>query len=484
MKHLKALAIFFLSFAVDSYAQDEALSDGKVHGYFMSPAGLATNHGTIESPWDIKSALETQEIPAGATLYALPGVYPRNAGVGANVYAIKHCGIVIKPFESHFDDPYTVVVEAGIQFAAGSNDNVIENIMVTNPTKLPFAEPTAAGSPYPGHPAPEPGGWGYWAAGGTFTSATNSGNSFRYCVASGGAGGFSAFQSRSLTIEGCIAFGVGWEAVDRRHGHCYYLQNPSNAPGDRNFFTSNIGSTSQDRLPNADGRLAFCFFSTKPNMQNWAVTKSYAKGSILCQSERAIAQNMLYSDIVGEAARIGTAQGANGGDNAAWGRPSRADTGITLRDILYVNGRKVADNCNITDLTQSNIRQVKTRAAWYVTQMDQPDAFSFTESGTHLDAVAGKVRDEYRVHVMPNDPKQAHVYIVDFDNDGKVDVDLATHGFAGTTDSFASFHYKTPGKVASTGDLIGGTVIAFTIVETNPVTSLLDSTEAYIVRLK
>ncbi|MCB1094654.1 MAG: hypothetical protein KDN22_03650 [Verrucomicrobiae bacterium] len=483
MKSVKAPVIFILVYGA-ILAGPPVVKAEEASDYFISPSGLASNLGTRESPWDIKSAFETQTIPAGATLYALPGVYPENSGTSANFYSINHTGIVIKPHESRYDDPYTVEVRAGIQFAAGSNDNVIESFVVTNPSALPLAEPTSAGSPYPGHPASAPKGWDFWAAGGTFTSATNKGNSFRYCVASGGAGGFSAFQSRSLTIEGCIAFDTGWDAVDRRHGHCYYLQNPSNAPTDRNFFTCNIGSTSQDRLPDADGRLVFNFFTTTPNLQNWSVTNSYAKGSILCQSEKALAQNMLYSDVIGEAARIGTAPGANGGDNASWGRPSSADKNITLRDILYVNGRKVADNCNITGLSQTNIRQAKTRAAWYVTQMDQPDAFPVVEFGTHLDAVSEQVGDEYRLHVMPNDPKQAHVYIVDFDNDGKVDVDLATHGFAGTSDTYASFHYKNPGNVISTGELIGGTVIALTIVESNPVTSLLDSTEAYIVRLK
>lgn len=488
--------VYSITYTVTDSGGNTVISSRSVEvvaaGYYASPTGLPGNPGTFESPWDIQSALETQTIPAGETLYLKPGTYFARPASGANslasvdypgqtvnAYEVNHSDITIRPYGVTCDDPYPVTLQFGL-IVKGDN-TTIEGFRATNPTTFPLPQPAPAGSPYPGFPAAAPAGWAYWESGGHFKTdgaAPTTGITFRNNVVSGGSGGFSSFQCTALTLEGNIAFNVGWIAVDRRHGHPFYLQNPSNLLADLNTYRNNIASTSNRRDNSLSGSFAMHFYATTPDEQNWLVVDSYVKGSAIYQSDTGIAQNATYSNILGEAAAIGTSAGANGGDNMSWGRAANADDLLTLEDITYVNGRKVADNEIWTNLTQSNIRQVKTRADWYVTEMDQPPGFALTEVGTHVEA---PIPDEYQFNVI--DLKLAHAYIADFDDDGEVTIDLATGGFATVADEYCVYHYANPTVPVVSGSLSGGTTITLQIAETNSATGLLDSTDAYIIRL-
>jgi hypothetical protein len=452
-------------------------------GFFVSPAGLSSNDGTFDSPWDLLSAVDgTHSIPAGETLYLLDGDYPKNSSNPANVYDVVLDGVTITPLNSTYQNPYPAKIAAGIHLGDDADGNTLRNLFCYNPTPKPFSEPTEGGSPWPGFPDPAPTGWEFWQGGGTISSGKNSGNVILNCVATGGAGGFSSFKSRRIRYEGCIAFLVGWRAVDRRHGHPYYLQNPSNAAADRNRFRASIGSVTEYRVPSKTGRIAFNFFSTTAHQQNWEISESYAKGSGIFQSQNLFARNAVYRDIVFEAAAVGLAPGAQGGDNITFGRPTSADEGISITNLLALNGRKVADNANLKGLTQTNIRQVRTRREWYVKEMDGPPAFEGLESGTFIDAMANPIPDEAFVWRMPSDSKVCHAYIVDFSGDGKVSVDLSAVAAAG--DAYCAYHYRSADIASSTGSLPEGVKITLSVVDFNVQLGSLDTSDAYVIRFQ
>ena len=462
-------------------------------GYFFSPTGLSTNTGSYSSPWDIKSALDgTQTIPIGETLWALPGTYPPRAATGPdsiasttypgqteNKYEINLTGVTIRAYGATAVAPYPAIFQFGLSVVDGADDNTLHGLWTESTTAFPLTEPTIAGSPYPGNPAAAPAGWAYWASSGGIGIGVNSGTTLRDCVVQGAAGGVSAFQATDLTLEGVTATNRGWVATDRDHGHPLYLGNPSNAVADRNTLVRCIASTSEVRVASTTERVALHYYRESVNEQNWDILKTWAKGTAKFQSLNFVLQNMICEALIVEAARVGTAPGTNGGDNCSWGRPSQLDDDVTLTNITTVNARKVADNDIITNLTQTNIRSIKTRSAWYPTQMDQPPAFGLTEVGTFVNA---PTTDESYVWPMAFDASIAHAYILDLDDDGSVSVDLT--GFATTADSYAAYHYRDPKTIVQSGSLAGGLTITLNITETNSETALLDSTDAWIIRLQ
>ena len=453
-------------------------------GYFFSPTGLSTNPGTFASPWDIKSALADQVIPPGSTLYALPGVYPARPASGAgsiasleypgqteNIYQITHSGITIKPYGANASNPYPARLECGLLFMVGADDTILESLYLSNPTTIPLAEPTIAGSPYPGHPAAAPAGWAYWERGGMINISPLGqvdGIVLRNCVLTGGSGGVSSFNCTALTIDGCIVFNVGWLAVDRHHGHPFYVRNggQTNDSADRCYFTRCLLSTSNQRGHSGSGSLTL--YSQSEIVENIELTKMWVKGDSICQSTQLFARNMEYADIVFEAAAIG-----NNFDNVTFGRPDSADDDFTLTNLTVVNARKLAETDEITNLTQTNIRQIKTRAAFIQTAMDPG------ETGTFIDAIGTPTADEVYVWVT-SEATVAHVHLLDLDLDGQVTADLT--GFATENQNYYAFHYLTPSIIAQYGNLSGFS-LTLPITETNPTTGLLDSTDAYIIRL-
>jgi hypothetical protein len=151
---------------------------------------------------------------------------PEYPGQTENIYQITRPGVTLKPYGATHSNPYPAIFEFGLQ--ATADDIVFEYLYCRNPTTIPLAEPTLAGSPYPGFPAAAPAGWAYWGSGGTISISPLGqvdGITIRNCVMNGGAGGISSFNCTSLTLDGNIIFDVGWEAVDRHHGHCHYMRN-------------------------------------------------------------------------------------------------------------------------------------------------------------------------------------------------------------------------------------------------------------------
>ena len=452
-------------------------------GYFISPTGLATNAGTYASPWDIKSALTTQSVPPGSTVYALPGTYTARPSSGAesiespeypgqteNIYQITRPGVTLKPYGATHSNPYPAIFEFGLQ--ATADDIVFEYLYCRNPTAIPVSEPTISGSPYPGHPAAAPAGWAYWGSGGTISISPLGqvdGITIRNCVMNGGAGGISSFNCTSLTLDGNIFFDIGWEAVDRHHGHCHYMRNggQTNDPADRCYLTRCLISSSNQRLTTGSGSLTL--YSQSEIVENFELTKSWVKGTSIVQSTQLYARNMEYADMVFEAAAIG-----DNFDNITFGRPTSADDDFTLTNLTVINARKLADTDNITNLTQTNIRQIKTRALYTRTAMDPG------ETGTFVNAYTTPTADE--VYIWPlDDTTVLHVHILDLDLDGTVAVDLA--GYATSVQSYLLFHYLDPRTVLASGSLSSSLILNLTVRETNPVNGLLDSTDAYIIRL-
>jgi hypothetical protein len=146
-------------------------------------------------------------------------------------------------------------------------------------------------------------------------------------------------------------------------------------------------------------------------------------------------------------------------DNVTFGLPASADDDFTLTNLTVINARKLADTDIITNLTQTNIRQIKTRALFTRTAMDAG------ETGTFVNAYTTPTADE--VYIWPlDDTAVLHVHILDLDLDGTVAVDLA--GYATSVQSYLLFHYLDPRTVLASGSLSSSLILNLTVRETNP----------------
>ena len=418
-------------------------------GLFVSPTGTSGGAGTFADPWDLKSAVDgTQSLTAGDVINLLPGIYTADSA-DLSLFTIRNNGIEVRAYQPTCAAPYPARIDGGMRIDDGYTGVTLRDLYCYNTEAVPGGEPTNPGSPVP---VPTPAGWENWSNGGTISAGTGSGHRIYNCLAIDGGGGFSFFKALNLVLEGCISYNVGWTGTDRNHGHPAYLQNISSLSADKCQMISCILSTDNQRDPAAMGHVAQHCFATTINQQNWDLLRSAIKGGGLFNSQTQIAQLVNVDDIIVEGVAVGTSASVPG-NGYSIGRSTSADDNITVNDLLCINARKFIDNPVLWDgtglrspvptLTQTNIRQVRTDAGWYLNQMDgpgSPHASPVLETGTHTDVSGGGGTDEYRVHVLANNSNRAHVYIVDFDLDGQVTVDLSA--FASIGERVCIYHYQ------------------------------------------
>lgn len=58
--------------------------------FYVSPTGLSTNSGSLESPWNLDRALQLNAVPSGSTIWLRAGNYPLSAG-GWNTFTVANC---------------------------------------------------------------------------------------------------------------------------------------------------------------------------------------------------------------------------------------------------------------------------------------------------------------------------------------------------------------------------------------------------------
>ena len=413
-------------------------------GYYASVGGLPQNDGSFENPWDLRSALDgTQTIPVDETLWVIDGIYddPQPGDSGLNVartYDVDISDVTVRPLTApNCLVPQPVLIRGGFLIKTGNQNVTIRDFVFENPDPLEsigLSEPTDAGSPYPGFPAPAPNGWDDWGASGV-SIEDGEGHEVINCRTYQGKGAFSTFSSQGALWYGCIAHSYGWEATDRNHGHAHYTRNLAPQPAARANIRHNLlGADTRTKK----GHYTLHNYATNPNVENLGIEENACKGPITIRSENADVLDIIFRGNVAEEIWPQTAPGV-GGAEFNFGDAQTNDL-MVFEDNSFINGMIRFLNNGWTNVTESNTNTYKVDAEWYRDAMRGPPADAELEPGNFVDYSDDSGVDQFRLWVNEFAANRAHLAIMDFDRSGMVEVDFA--GFAEQDERVCVYHYK------------------------------------------
>jgi len=190
------------------------LYEGQTGGaWYVSSRGKPDNAGTMDSPWDLSSALAGQQrIRPGDTVYLLEGVYRRRPN---DLYEVRLHGAAGNPIHIRPAARHRVQIDGGLSVRSPSAYLYIRDLEIFVSEPLP-AKPVGAGSNPRGLNRPA---GGLLLFGGHHCKYINL--VIHHCNQ-----GISCWEDEvNPEIYGCILYANGWEGVDRGHGHCIYTQN-------------------------------------------------------------------------------------------------------------------------------------------------------------------------------------------------------------------------------------------------------------------
>jgi len=178
--------------------------------HFVSPDGSPAGKGTIDAPWDLRTAFNhPQAIRAGDVLYLRGGVYdvPGKLNFNCRLKGEHDAAITIRPWRSEH-----VVIDGGIHVLG--EWIILRDLEVRNTTNR--RQTDIAGS-FPAD-ITQPTGINVFAAN---VRVINN-------VVRDGSNGLSSWRDApDNEFYGNIVFNNGWSGPDRPHGHGVYMQNRS-----------------------------------------------------------------------------------------------------------------------------------------------------------------------------------------------------------------------------------------------------------------
>lgn len=203
------LLVGFLSTLATAATREAATSST----YYVAPDGRPDGRGTVDSPWDLASALGgEQRVPPGTTLYLKEGTYRRRP---RELFDVRLQGEAASPIVVRPVPGTRVRIDGGIGVQHPSAHLVIRDleIFVSEPNP---PEPTPPGSHPEGFDRPHGGVNVY---GGDDIRLVNL--VVHHCRQ-----GFSVWSgATNVEVYGCLIYDNGWWGVDRGHGHSIYTQN-------------------------------------------------------------------------------------------------------------------------------------------------------------------------------------------------------------------------------------------------------------------
>lgn len=187
--------------------------------WYVAVGGSATGAGTLESPWDLDSALGgRKEVAAGDTIWLAGGTYRHpDRTRGSAGYVIRLVGSDGKPIKVRAALGQRVTIDGALTIQSPASHlwiHDLELIVSENLTKSRrFEEPGS-------HPESYDRPWG--------GLNIHSGADCKYInlVIHHTAQGVSFWSGATDSeLHGSIIYDNGWEAPDRGHGHAIYTQN-------------------------------------------------------------------------------------------------------------------------------------------------------------------------------------------------------------------------------------------------------------------
>jgi len=187
--------------------------------WHAAPHGKPGAAGTLQSPWDLESALAgKQKIAPGDTLWLAAGTYKHpDRKLGSPGYVVRLAGQESNPIHVRGVPGQRVTIDGGLTVQAPSNAIWIRDleILVSENATMPrwVDEPGS-------HPK------GYNRPWGGLNVQAGKASKFINLVVHDNAQGISWWSgSTDGEVHGCIIYDNGWKAPDRGHGHAIYTQN-------------------------------------------------------------------------------------------------------------------------------------------------------------------------------------------------------------------------------------------------------------------
>jgi hypothetical protein len=469
-------------------------------GYYAAddaPAG--TGDGAHNSPWNLRDVLLTgKTMPPGATLQLKPGEYddPQKGVTGTGDTVNRtwldreyKVGTALLPVSDlHImcegNDYYTARVKGG--FSVNGNRIRIEGILFENPDPHPGPTPTAIGTPYPGYSQTgrpyDPLAWADWGSVGIHNESGNE-NHYVNLAAYGGTGSYSNYSGNSIVFHGCISYRSGWLGKDRLHGHGLYARNRSADPASRNYVTNNIFSTkAMDGVAvgykTRAGQYSVHFYSENDPIQNLTADHNLLIGAVTARTTPQLkVHDLVFTGNIAVASQPpaltrGFSFGTKYVDSTVTPLVAFDDGQLTLTDNTFVSAYFSANDNNFTSLTSTGNRVVNPFPGTAATQWNAydfkrvPGVLKEEEerdvmTNTFWVMGGSMPAEEARLYVSAFNPtKHAKLFLLDFDNDGRVWVDLSMDiggavPFLSNGDTYEIKHYTDVATVLMSGTYSG-----------------------------
>lgn len=266
----------------DSYQSNLVSASGPTGSvFFVAPNGTESGDGSINDPWNLKSALShPASVKPGDTIYLLGGTYklpPETLGFTSLLKGTFENPIKVMSYPGEW-----AVIDGNLSDSALKNVTMIivlgqytwyKDFEVTNSETGNRKIPIASSNP------PERRG--------TAIDDRGTGTKLINLVIHDAGQGISSYSNgKNGEYYGNVVYNNGWDAPDRTHGHGSYTQNNSDFKRfENNFFFNNFKNNTQ--MYGSDR--AFCrnftwvgnvFFNGSmawwgPNIENLTVTDNY-----------------------------------------------------------------------------------------------------------------------------------------------------------------------------------------------------------------
>lgn len=255
--------------------------------WFIAPTGTKDNTGTIESPWDLTSALSAEHpVKPGDRIWIRGAIYKQPWKPGGNGlgFQVKLSGDKDNPVIISAVVNERVTID-GIQVVDPAQYLWIKNIEIAGDTPEERRQTSQSGSAPNDLPGPLGG------------LTVNAGTGCKYInlVIHDNMGCGVGFWKPAIDCElyGCIIYNNGWRGPDRMHGHCIYTQNENGTKNISNCILS---------TPYGDGQQTLqAYGSKRAYVDNYLIENNiaFSKGRFLVGGGRPsngirVLNNYLY----------------------------------------------------------------------------------------------------------------------------------------------------------------------------------------------
>ncbi len=223
----------------ESSEKDLQISTGE---FFAAPYGSASGDGSINNPWDLKTALTRTQtvVPPGSTVWLRGGVYnvpTADLGFTSTLSGTSANPVMVASYPGEW-----ATIDGNVTFSALKNKTILKingsyvwfmNFEITNTETTNRKIDTTSSNPQ-------------GRRGNAIDDYAVGTKIINLVIHDAGQGIGTWASSRDTEYYGNVIYNNGWDAPDRRHGHGSYVQNETGTKIlEDNIFFSNFSMNAQ-----------------------------------------------------------------------------------------------------------------------------------------------------------------------------------------------------------------------------------------------